>query len=156
MSNAAGLSKAFIRPATLKDIKELARTMRPEDRAEIRLSSGATPLVALTKGFVLSSSCSAVVRDGKVMAVFGVVGIAGVSGSPWMLGAPGIEQCKSLLRECRKLLQGYLADYSYLSNACWAGNLVHIRWIKWLGFTFSGSDFRSGELFLHFHKDSHV
>ena len=156
MSNAAVRSKPFIRRTTLEDIQELAATMRKEDMDEIRLSSNATPLEALTNGHIYSNTTSTIVWEGRVMAVFGVVGVKGVGGCPWMLGAPGIERCRSLLRECRKVLQGYTEDYGYLTNACWSKNTVHIKWIEWLGFNFSGSDTRNGELFLHFHKGSHV
>lgn len=156
MSNAAARSKPFIRPTALSDIQELAATMRKEDRDEIFLSSGATPLEALTRGFYYSNAISTIEWEGRVMAIFGIAGFKGVEGQPWMLGAPGIERCRSLLRECRKVLQGYTEDYRYLSNACWSKNTVHIEWIKWLGFNFSGSDTRNGELFLHFHKGYHV
>jgi len=156
MSNAAVRPKPFIRQATLSDIKELSLTMRKEDMDEIYLSSGSTPLAALTAGFYNSNEVCAIEWEGKVMAIFGVVGERGRGASPWMLGAPGIERCRSLLRECRKVLQRYTQEYRYLENACWCKNSVHIQWIGWLGFTFSGSDTRNGELFLHFHKGTYV
>lgn len=156
MSNDPVRSKPFIRATTLEDIHELSLTMREEDKYEISLSSGMDPLAVLLTGYHTSNSISTIEWEGKVMAVFGVTGIPHCYGFPWMLGAGDLKRCKSLLRECRKVLEVYLQEYGHLTNACWSGNAVHIKWIEWLGFTFSGSDTRNGELFLHFHKGSHV
>ena len=156
MSNAVVRSRPFIRHTTIEDIRELSLSMREEDKLEIILSSGTPPYTVLLRGYTDSNSVATIEWDGRVMALFGVTGIKGEWGCPWMLGAGDLKRCKSLLRECRKVLSGYLDDYTYLTNACWSGNLVHIKWIEWLGFTFSGSDTRNGELFLHFHKGSHV
>ena len=86
------------------------------------------------------------------LAIFGVVGVDGQAGAPWMLGTDDLKRCRSLLRDCREYLDGYAKQYRYLTNAVWSGNTVHIEWIKWLGFTFEGSDVRNGQTFLQFHR----
>ncbi len=102
----------------------------------------------------MSRDCFAIERQGRVVALFGVVGIPGEIGCPWMLGTEDLRRCWSLLRECRRRLDSYLQQYRHLTNAVWAQNEVHIQWIKWLGFTFEGSDVRNGQTFLHFHRRS--
>lgn len=156
MSSAAVLSKPYTRRTLIGDLDELALTMREEDKQEVRFSSGRDPLDALLFGYQLSNEASTVIRQGKVVAIFGVVGTKGVIGSPWMLASEDLVHCKSLLRECRQILQRYTEEYQYLTNACWSKNEVHVNWIKWLGFKFEGEDIRNGETFLHFHRRLHV
>lgn len=156
MSNAVALCKPFMRPLQKGDVTELAQTMRFEDTEEIRLASGGTPLSALVTG-TTASTCTAIEWQGRVVAIFGISGVKGSYGIPWMLGTDDIKKIrKSLLRECREVVAGYLTDYHYLANACWSKNTVHIDWLKWLGFTFQGEDIRNGEVFLHFHKGTYV
>lgn len=156
MSNEAVRSKPFIRPTVFWDLIELGDAMREEDRAEVFHSSKSTPFNALYRGFTISSECSTIEWQGRVVAIFGVVGTKGEAGSPWMLGSDDLPRCISLLRECRVLMDRWLTEYTYLTNACWAKNVVHVNWIQWLGFIFDGSDVRNGEAFLHFHKEQHV
>ena len=153
MSFAAAKSKPYFRTTTQWDIAELALTMRQEDVQEVFHSSGGSPLGALVRGAEASCELFTIVKEDRVVAIFGLVGTKGVSGSPWMLGTEELPKCRSLLRDCRKIVARYLRDYKYLTNACWSANDVHIEWIKWLGFTFNGEDIRNGETFLHFHKD---
>lgn len=155
MSNALALCKPYIRESHRQDCMALAHTLREEDRAEIWYSSQKYPEIALKQGF--DSGPTWIIQRGfHIVAMFGITGTKGRIGSPWMLGTNELPKCKSLLRECRKRLDGFLEEYHYLTNAVWAKNAVHIEWIKWLGFTFEGSDIRSGETFLHFHKRLHV
>lgn len=156
MSSAVIQSKPFIRRTLIGDLDELALSMREEDKQEILFSSGRDPLDALLYGYQLSNEVSTIVRAGKVVAIFGIVGTKGVIGSPWMLGADDLVHCTSLLRECREILKRQVDEYQYLTNACWSKNEVHVKWIKWLGFKFEGEDIRNGETFLHFHRRSHV
>ena len=156
MSSAVALSKPFIRRVYQKDILELAQTMRQEDREEVFHASRKTPFAALATGMKISNTAHCIEWKGRVVAIFGVCGTKGVVGIPWMLGTDDLSRCKSLLRECREILKGYALDYPYLTNACWSRNVVHINWIKWLGFTFEGSDIRNGETFLHFHRRTNV
>lgn len=157
MSSAVGPSKApFIRQCTLFDVEELALTMRREDVEEIHHASRSTPREALLRGYHASEVLRTIERGGKVVAIFGVVGVLGRAGSPWMLGTDDLPRCRSLLRECRARLEQYTIKYHHLTNSVWAKNTVHIEWIKWLGFQFDGSDLRNGETFLHFHRSAHV
>lgn len=148
--------KPFIRRCTEFDIEELSLTMRKEDVEEILHASGRTPREVLLSGFASSEVIRVIEWNGEVAAIFGVVGVLGRAGAPWMLGTDDLRRCWSLLRECRAYVEQITQKYHYLTNAVWAKNEVHIKWIKWLGFTFHGSDIRNGETFLHFHRSTHV
>lgn len=57
-------------------------------------------------------------------------------GVPWMLASPTLSRIrKTFLRECRQYVEDMLLRYGHLENYVWAGNTVHIQWLKWLGFT---------------------
>jgi len=147
------MMKPFIHPLQPGDVEELSQTMRPEDVEEVRLSCDETTLNTLLIATATTSSCSVIEWKGKVVAIFGISGVKGLYGVPWMLGTDDIKRVrKFLIRGCRDMASKYLEDYSYLTNACWSKNTVHIDWLKWLGFTFQGEDIRKGEVFLHFHQ----
>lgn len=156
MPSAASRSKPFIRPALLEDCLELSETMRQADVQELWHSSRSDPLETLVRGFRVSPATYAIQRGDRVVALFGVAPFPNGGGSPWMLGTDDLGRCWSLLRECRRRLDEYVNRYGFLANAVWAGNEVHIEWIKWLGFQFDGSDVRNGETFLHFHRTRNV
>jgi len=156
MSSVVGRSKPFIRVTRPEDIEELSRTMRKEDVEEIFHASGRTPKRSLEIGVRASMAPRTIEWDGKVVAIFGVVGTPGVAGAPWMLGTDDLRRCWSLLRECRERLEVYTEVFHYLTNMVWSKNEVHINWIKWLGFRFEGSSVHNGEVFLHFHRTKDV
>lgn len=156
MSSAVAPCKPFIRKAVTTDITELALTMRFEDVAEVHHASRSTPLEALIRGFVGSDQPYAIERDGRVVAIFGMVPFEGRGACPWMLGAPNLRHCTSLLRQCRKIVDDAVEQYGFLANAVWASNKVHVNWIRWLGFEFYGNYTRNGEEFLTFHKGTYV
>lgn len=146
------MSRPLIRPYTWGDELEVAAEMRPEDVQEIWHASRSTPLESLQRGLQVSSDLHAVEYRMAPIALLGVVGVRGVAGAPWMLATPDMKHCAGLLRECRRMVDGWAEEYGYLTNAVWQGNSHHIDWLNWLGFTFDGSDIRNGETFLHFHR----
>lgn len=154
MSNEAKLSKPFVREAVLTDCEELAAAMRQEDVQELWYHSRTCPLDALVNGFEWGN-CKTVEWHGRVVAMFGVSGNLNGVGVCWMLASDDLVKIKkSFLKECRKYVRDMHKDYPVLGNMVWAGNAVHIQWLKWLGFQFQpavacGAD---GELFHEFFK----
>lgn len=149
--------KPFLRSLQKGDLTELSLTMRQADRDEISHGTTGSPLSTLITSVGLSKDVQVIEWSGYVVAIFGVVDAGKGVGVPWMLGTDDIQRCrKSLLRGCREVVDGYSKDFPYLTNAVWSKNVVHINWIRWLGFTFEGSDIRNGETFLHFHRRSNV
>lgn len=136
MSVAARRSKPYVRPATRDDCLDLAPRLREEDLEEVSHTWGLSPRDALLIGF-RTGETFAVVWGDEIVALFGCGGIPGVIGVPWMLASPTLSKVrKSLLRECRSYVQAMLTVYGYLENHVWANNAVHIKWLKWLGFSF--------------------
>lgn len=133
------MSNLIVRPATVDDCAELALTMRQADRTELALGGSRGPYDALMRGFVMSEAPNAVeAPDGSVVALGGVVRLTPGMGSPWMLGADALEDIKwPFLRECKARLMELHSAYPSLYNEVWEGNTLHIRWLKWLGFTVS-------------------
>lgn len=131
--------------------------MRWADAMEVGHGSGSTPREALISGNCYSREMFTVEWQGRPVAAFGVCGEPGGGGVPWMLATDDLPAIrKTFLRECRPVVERWLRQYTSLSNAVWSENTVHIEWIKWLGFTFHGSDIRNGQTFLHFHRKAHV
>lgn len=139
----------------LKHLAELSVTMRQEDKDEIWHLARLTPLKALEGGYKACSYNRTVLLDGKVALIFGVAGEKGGVGVPWMLASPLLQKVrKPFLREAKSFLEEMSEGFSSLHNIAWSKNTEHLRWLKWMGFTFlpavpMGPD---GELFIEFHK----
>jgi hypothetical protein len=120
------------------DPTKLAPKIRPEDIAEIAASSGSTPLQALEMGLTFSDDPKTITLDDEPVAMFGVCRSAtpGI-GWCWMLCSDEIEKHQvQFLRRGRELIREVNADYDLIGNFVDARNTVHIRWLRWLGFTF--------------------
>lgn len=136
MSAEVAKSKPYVRVATREDCFDLAPRLREADRQEIAHAHGLEPVQSLLIGFH-SGETFAAVYEGRVIALFGCTGIPGVAGCPWMLASPELQKFrKQFVQECRPYCLMMLAVYRHLENRVWCGNTVHIRWLKWLGFTF--------------------
>lgn len=129
--------------------------MRQEDRDEIWHLARVSPIEALSQGFHTCGYNRTVLLDGAVVAIFGISGKKGEVGIPWMLASHLLTKIrKPFVRECKEFLEEMSEDYQLLHNRVWSKNTEHIRWLKWLGFTFMepkplGPD---NELFIEFYK----
>ena len=155
MSSEAKRCNPRIRSRVPGDIVTVAGAMRQADQWEIWHGSRRGAYAALERSVGASFICRTIERGGIPVAIFGLVKLEH-GACPWMLGTDDLGKCLSLLRECREVVDDWTRSYGYLTNSVWAGNTTHIRWLKWLGFTFDGSDLRNGETFLHFHRSSNV
>jgi hypothetical protein len=71
--------------------------------------------------------------------MFGVVpdGRYPGAGNIWFLGTDRILKVKiQFLRESEKWLTEILKNYKSVSNYIHQDNTLHIKWLKWLGFSF--------------------
>lgn len=156
MSNEAEACKPFVRPSVIEDVQYLADHIREEDRQEIWHISRKTPLEAFQSGYDVSEPPFTIEWKGVPVAMFGVSG-EGTVGVPWMLATDDLKRIKKdLLRECRGYVNDMLKKYPFLTNQVWAENIIHIRWLIWLGFTFEepepmGPD---NEMFIRFYKEA--
>ena len=109
--------------------------MRQEDKDEIWHLARKLPMEALEDAMEVCDYNKAVLLDGKVVCIFGVGGPKGGMGVPWMLASDLLKDIsKPFLRECKEYVQEMSRGYTSLYNVAWSKNVVHIKWLQWLGF----------------------
>lgn len=129
--------KNLIRESIPEDVDYIAAHMRAADVAEVTAHSGSTPYDALAKGLAWSSRCLTAVWREDPICMFGVGTIMSDVGMAWMLGTKGVEDGSLwFLRNSKDCLQALHEDHTLLFNYVDARNEVHIKWLRWLGFSF--------------------
>lgn len=128
-----------VKPASEDDIQEILRVgLRNADLAELT-AIGTTPDQALWGSFYLSDRVWTILVDGNPCAVFGVAPKPDFPscGIVWLLGTADITRIhRQFLRESTKWLETLGTGYVALTNRIHVDNHVHVRWLKWLGFSF--------------------
>ena len=150
---------AILRRAHPGDAADLAPRLRRADLAEIAAGGMGTPLEALLLG-VRSGTCYAIVDPQLGTQVYGMFGVVPLPGNPevglvWLLGSDELTRISyHFLRNSREWLARLSAPYKLLCNCIDSRNTVHIRWLRWLGFTFLNPQPRGvhGETFIEFLK----
>ncbi len=133
------------------DEYSLAPRLRQADRQEIEAASGLNPVDALRESAESSvPSCTIIGNDHHIAGMFGCV----PDGRVWLLGSDALIQNplkRQFLKECRKYVDAL--PYPLLHNVIDVRNIVHMRWLNWMGFTFVGEPIHYGPqnlLFLKF------
>lgn len=127
----------MIRVSIAGDVSDLAPRLREEDKREIEVLTGLSPLEALSVGLFQSDVCITAVKGGKVIAMAGVAPVNKRTGSVWLLTSPEIvDHKRELVVFGRKWLDEQHKLHRDLSNYVTASNELHIRLIRHLGFTF--------------------
>jgi len=134
-------SETFPATATTSDIKYVADNMRQPDLDEIQALGKPDPHKALEECYRDSKpECYSGVHKNIPVSMFGVVPHPDnpKQGSIWLLGTDQITNDVpiSFLRWSRVFLPTLLKDYELVSNIVDKRNTMHIKWIKWLGFSF--------------------
>ena len=125
-----------IRPATAEDAVELAKTMRPEDAAEVYASGGFDPATAVLESFRLSVNPQVALIDGELAAMWGVapINLATGFGVVWMLTGAAVWKAPLLfLRASKREVERLASHWNCLVNAIDARYERAVRWAKWLG-----------------------
>lgn len=124
----------------LGDETQLVPKLRAEDFAELTATSTRPPVELLRLGAEQSApSCSILNAQGEVVGMFGVVPVAPGCGRVWLLGSDELIKNplrRQFIRESHKYLDGLFKQYPLLFNVIDEQNTIHIRWLKWLNFTF--------------------
>lgn len=150
------MAKIEIIPAQASHIRSIANRMRVADRLEVDRASGKTPVAALSYSFRHSDRFRfTALVDGRPEVMFGVADLsilAGI-GAVWLLGTDAVdEHFITFLRRSRQWRSKLFGQYSILRNFVDDQNAVSLRWLKWMGATFSepvdirGSSFRLFEM----------
>lgn len=130
---------AFMRGATLEDCYELAPKLRKEDIEEIKANANYKPEDALIQGFQFSEVPLVIANEkDEVVSMFGCCPITNTpSALVWLLASDGLQKIsKPFLRNNRMVIDIFQKRYPILYNFVDVRNTLHIRWLKWCGFTF--------------------
>lgn len=129
-----------VRSGLPRDIDRLSKRLRAADLQEIQAVTGEDSRKALEQGMAWSDPCLVVADpQDRSLALFGVVPDPGQAdvGRVWLLGTDDlVSYSHAFLRNSRKWIEKLHERYPTLWNYVDARNEVHIRWLKWCGFTF--------------------
>lgn len=143
-------NSASVVPLTAEILAAMTADIRQQDTDEIEAATGLSISQALQL-LPLDGSASAIVLDGRVLAVFGDQAHTESLGVPWLISTVHVERWpREFLRVCRPAVEQMLERHAMLANYVDARNTAAIRWLQWLGFSFSepapygarGLDFR--------------
>ena len=133
---------AVVRDFKKSDIAPLAKNLRHADKQEMyaTFGSGSDIYELLEKNTVATTVAKTIEYKGEPIGVFGVAdgneqnfGLGWV----WMVGTDRIKEIRTqFLRNCKEELEKMQGDYDILCNYVDARNKVHIKWLRWMGFTF--------------------
>jgi len=134
----------------------LAKHLRTADLKDIK-AAGLDPLDSLMRGYVYSRDCMTIcLPDGTPAAMFGMAPFMDGDtrcGSIWLLGTEQLVSYKwKFLRESRGWLSRLSQGVDLLCNVVHRENTEHIKWIRWLGFSFIRRTEMNGEPVIEFAK----
>lgn len=152
----------LIRRSVARDAADLAPRLRPDDAREVLAAGSPSSLHALSGGYIHSTHCLTVTDEDDVPQImFGVCGVKGEDlGYIWLLGSDFLDKHPvHFLRLTPKWLDAFHADFPLLGNYVDARNTLHIKCLKWFGFSFLRRALGSGPgnpPFLEFARLKHV
>jgi len=135
----------FVRPLRPTD-DVISLALRQKDTEEVLASTGfENTRQVLQKSLSLSDSVFVIEspRDKSIIGVFGV-GSGEYGGIPWLLGSDRLESDISKMQFCRAsffFVDKFLAKYGCLYNLVLSDYEKTIKWLKFLGFTFSQKEY---------------
>lgn len=139
------------------DMEIMLEKIRPMDLLEFSITADGLPLVDSLANLKRDSVRSrAAYVDGKLVAVYGVMSrtALGGIGNPWLAATSEIEkpQVRRVFIERTREEFTWLSEGFYrLWNVVLDKNVVAIRWLKWMGFNFDGTEYTiNGHKFLLF------
>lgn len=123
---------------TAEALAHIGRNLRPEDVAELQAAIGDYDPNTILSDAVEMSTLAFVVGGADPIGVGGVVG----DGLIWMVGTKEIEQRpRELIEFSRTAVARFkeaVPDAPFFYNHIDERNLVHIKYVKWLGAVFTG------------------
>ena len=121
----------YIHPCTLEAAYEVASNLRSQDFREVVEGHGVQPTIAIPLNSLRGSCIHFTVPDGRI------AGLAGIEddGRVWMLTTPAILDFPvTFAREAKRFIDS--RTERVLWNYVDKRNTVHIKLLKFLGFTF--------------------
>ena len=124
------MSKVKILPITLEAAYQVASNLRPEDRRECVEGHGIDPIIHVVLASQDGSCWSFTMPNGETAGIVGII-----DDQIWMLCTPVIHQYPlTFAREAKRWLDSRTEPY--LWNVVDKRNTMHIKLLKFLGFTF--------------------
>ena len=129
----------YLLPTTVEDVDYIAPKLRQADKNECLAATGKAPLSVLYTSLMIGDiTLTLRSPNGERVGLCGVVpSPLENSGVVWMCATDDIYQHQMAFLRRSKAALDYLAeDYLLLHNYVDARNTLHIKWLKWMGFTF--------------------
>lgn len=144
-----------VRRATPEDAASLALRLREADLKEILAVSESSPEDALMAGVTSPDPCYVAVDEEDLPhIIFGThPSNDPLVGYVWMMASDGLkDNWVQVLRNTKPWLERIRGHYRVLANAVHADNTLHIKWLRWSGFTILREVPYKGERFYEFAK----
>ena len=120
----------YIHPITLEAAYQVASNLRPEDRRECVEGHGIDPIIDLPLASLDGFCRYFTVPNGETAGIVGII-----DDKIWMLCTPAIHQYPlTFARESKRFIDSRTEPY--LWNVVDKRNTMHIKLLKFLGFTF--------------------
>tara|TARA_R100001082_G_C4330102_1_gene145199 strand:+ start:555 stop:1016 length:462 start_codon:yes stop_codon:yes gene_type:complete len=130
----------IVRQSIIPDCYSIAPRMREADKKEVSALGRKDTLSPLLDGFVQSYCCYTLVDKQNIPhAMFGCCPSKEFPNmaSIWLLGTDDIFTYRmSFLKLSKKYLKIISEPYNLVFNIVHKDNVVHIKWLQWLGFSF--------------------
>lgn len=146
-------------PVTREVIVDLLPRLRPIDRLELDCMTQGDRAVAVERMVGGARRACAAYMGGDLVCIMGVSAPSLMSpvGCPWMLTTRAVERPyvrRAFVAGSKASLEWVSMDFQRLWNLVAAENTVAVRWLRWMGFRFSGRDvWLQGHQFLHFEME---
>ena len=144
-----------VRLATLEDVHSLTPRLRKADLREIEAVGRESPFEALLTGFNSPDpTYVAVDEDDVPHVIFGThPSHEPILGYVWMMASDDVNKYwVQLLRETKAWVDRLKGHYRVLSNCVHKDNTLHIRWLRWAGFSLLRELTFNKEPFIEFAK----
>lgn len=132
--------KGYVRPSLPGDPEKVAPILRAEDKAEIDAAVGMGYVEVLTFSMSRSPIALTIVdADEEPFAMLGATQNPQVSGygHPWLLSSDYLFQAKTpFIRQSRMWCALIEQPFHIVSNVVDERNTKHVRWLKWLKYSF--------------------
>jgi hypothetical protein len=129
----------YVRAYEPEDADELAPHLREADRREMQAAFGVTLQQSIRLVPDNEILCTICTDDDKVVGLFGAVPTCDLSAAVWLVGSDALTQPplrRQFLVEGKTFLDALHRYRPLLWNYVDERNHLHIRWLKWMGFTF--------------------
>ena len=118
---------------------EIARTIRPEDAAEIQAMAGLGPIEGLVESVAWSDVAYTMMAEDQPVALYGARKLCKGVGLVWMIvGTGALKHTTQFLRNSREYTDRLHDETGCdtLANYTDSRNTLHHKWLRFTGFTF--------------------